>query len=183
MEENNSLVRVVCIDNKEVRLLGSFDKVKLEQVARNIRGSGLSAEQIKVFDIITLDFGGRDYFVALRDFRIFKEPRKAFSPGSEAVYYARSEDKKDGLLLQYLKPNSQTSRHYHKKGKETYYLVEGLASLVTCSHYNKPLEQGVPITVSQRIVHQVVTENDPSIVLLKMRGPNGFIGAEDHFYV
>lgn len=164
----------------DTRLIGSFESKRLPRV---MEATKKERKEKLEFKVIGIDLAGIPYFLALRDFHMYdKNNQKAKSPNSEAIYIARSENKMDGLLLQYLPPNSKTSRHYHKHKTENYHLIAGKAKIET-SVGNQTLEHATTHTIKPEVTHQVVTEKEPSLILLEILGDPEGLSMNDHNYV
>ncbi len=131
------------------------------------------------FEIV--DYHGISCCVMHRDLYFYHPPLSAKSSGSKAIYYARSMVKMDGLLLQYLPPQTITSKHYHTAKIETYHNLEGRC-LIEVDGEDILLEQSSH-KIPPNVVHQVRTEDDASLTLLEIIGdPNG-LSMDDHHYV
>jgi mannose-6-phosphate isomerase-like protein (cupin superfamily) len=128
---------------------------------------------------------GKKYLV-LQGFKNMDEdgsrPRKAFSSGSSATYLAKGLTKSNGLLLQYLPPNSVTSIHYHLETIEHFHLLAGSAEVMT---WKGPVAFPADrtIKIDPFTVHQVRTGEQGSIILLEMLAPEGKGGKKDHYYL
>jgi len=155
----------------EICLIGSFSRRRIEQIM-SIDKQG--------FENLAIDFGGIEYFLALRGFHIYNPPKKATSPGSQAIYLARSEDKMEGLLLQYLPPYSVTSQHSHQSKKEAFHLLAGQATIKTPS-VEFVLREGCTRLVEQGS-HQLRTNLQPALTLLEIVGDPKGLSMEDHNY-
>lgn len=129
-----------------------------------------------------IDFNGTPCVIFYsEDLYFYPELRLANSPKSNARYYARSKNKMDGLLLQYLPPHSNTSKHYHEEKIEIYHNLEGIC-LIESGH-NKILLERCSYKVGKKIIHQVTTDETSSLTVLEIIGdPNG-LSMDDHHYV
>lgn len=157
-----------------VKLLGSS----------NIRSLRIATDREKgILVIFAVPFGFEEYFIGLGDgFHIYRPPKKATSPGSEAIYWARSKDKKRGLLLQLLRPHSSTSQHYHRAKTESFHLIAGRAELVADKKV-LPLEDGNTQTIQPGVIHQVRTESRPALTMMEIIGDPEGLSMKDHHYV
>lgn len=128
---------------------------------------------------------GKKYLV-LQGFKNMDEdgsrPRKAVSNGSNAMYLAKGVVKSNGLLLQYLPPNSVTSIHYHVHTVERFHLLAGSAEVMT---WQGPVAFPADrtIKIDPFVVHQVRTGAQDSLILLEMLAPEGKGGKQDHYYL
>jgi mannose-6-phosphate isomerase-like protein (cupin superfamily) len=159
MPEGNDIEILTCLF-PNVKLLDWIEKNKLP------------------YEIV--DFNGMPCCVAHNDLFFYDNPRKAKSPGSKALYLARSRDKFDGLLLQYMPPDSITSKHYHEKRLETYYNLEGKC-LLNIDGKDHVLEKSV-VAIRPGQVHQVRTLREPALTLLDM-SEGSCLSMEDHIYI
>ena len=110
--------------------------------------------------------------------------RSSNSIKSQAKYLAYHND---GLLLQYIPPNSGTSLHYHNRTVEHYFCLEGKCTLQLGTKEN-PLQKNIfleknTFTVLPGEVHRVITDNTPVINFLIMQGCPKNLKMSDHFYV
>lgn len=168
----------------ELILIGSFSPKEIE---KEILTRGKKKEE---FAFTNLDFDGVEYFLALKGFRIIPEnKRKSKSATSNAIYIAESADKMDGLLLQYLPPQSRTSCHYHKGKTEAYHLVEGTAAILKkfpgrlCNIWHPfDLEAAEPHIVFPFEKHKVETDKFSSLTLLEIIGDPKGLSMDDHHY-
>jgi len=131
------------------------------------------------FEIV--DFHGIPCCVMHRDLYFYDPPLSAKSPGSKAVYYARSRVKINGLLLQHLPPQTITSRHYHEAKTETYYNLEGRC-LIEVDGEDILLDK-CSYEIPPNVVHQVRTEDCASLTLLEIIGDPEGLSMDDHHYV
>jgi mannose-6-phosphate isomerase-like protein (cupin superfamily) len=128
------------------------------------------------------------FLLGHNDLRIFApEKRSARSPGSEAIYLGESRDRKDGLLLQFLPPNSHTSKHYHSSDDrspkiETFHGMEGEGRIEVDGQDNL-VREGTAITVFPNSLHQLRTLDYPALVLLLIEGDEKGISMDNHHYV
>jgi mannose-6-phosphate isomerase-like protein (cupin superfamily) len=155
------------------RLVASFS----EELLTGFIGGG------EDFEIIEVDFQERHLFVACHDFHFYPGQESKKSPGSQSIYYGRSKDKMDGLLLQYLPPNSRTSRHYHRLKTEIYHGIEGEAIIIVGEERNKLKLRKNKLEIFPGTVHQVITEDSPALTLLKIMGDPKGLSLDDHIYV
>ena len=123
------------------------------------------------FEIIRVEFlERRDYWLALQDFIVFHPPLVSQSKdrGSEAIYYAAQ--KKEGLLVQYLRKYSKTSSHDHldRGWIESYNLLAGSAVLDT-DEDQYLLEEVSPV-IGAEVGHQLRTTNHPALTLITIKG-------------
>ena len=110
----------------------------------------------------------------------FTKSRKP-SKGSNAIYLAEREEKKGGLLLQYLPPTSKTSRHYHKLTTERFHNLEGRC-FIDISGTEVVLKQSSCI-VYPKMIHQVRTGELPALTVLEITGNSrGLSDMSDHYY-
>jgi len=121
--------------------------------------------------------------LSLWGFKIMDPPRPAKSHGSKAVYLASGLNKRDGLLLQYLPPNSTTSWHYHAKTTERFHLLAGNAVVATPWGVEFDFFSHRTVTINPFTVHQVKTREEGSLILLEMVFTSESVGMSDHFYV
>ncbi len=164
----------------DTRLIGSFEEKRLPRV---MEATVKERKEKDNFTILEIDLADIPYFVALRDFEIYnKEKQKARSPNSQSVYLAISKNKMDGLLLQYLPPHSATSLHYHQFKTEAYHIIVGKATLM---NHGKEiiLERAKSELVYPHSVHQVITHDEPSLILLEIIGDPKGLSMDDHIYV
>lgn len=134
---------------------------------------------------IVVDFDGDSIPIALRGFHIYDPPKTSNSKSSNAIYYARSENKKDGLLLQYLSPNSSTSGHYHKIQTEAYFLLAGEAVIKTACAEIFLKEPGISQAVilpNENSCHPLITSGKPAITLMQIKNCPGGLSMKDHYY-
>ncbi|MBI3036440.1 hypothetical protein HYY73_01610 [Candidatus Woesearchaeota archaeon] len=152
-----------------------------------------------------LRVGDLDVIVAVDSEVKLHDPVGSDSEDSDALYFGESD--KFGILLQYLSPKAwrtkdvvaHTSVHHHEKGRETYYLLGGTASVElrdfrtgTRMGNASPLELGVGqeagyikgFSVQPYVQHPVVARNGTgsigSIMLLVTNPPNNT--KSDHHY-
>ncbi|MFC1697794.1 cupin domain-containing protein [Nanoarchaeota archaeon] len=113
------------------------------------------------------------------DLEFYSNPKRSKSDKSEAIYLARNREK--GLLLQYLPPHSHTSIHYHKIRTEIYHIIEGTC-ILNIDGNDILLSQG-KYEVKPNMVHQVKTNQNPALTLIKIIGDPKGISLDDHFYL
>lgn len=125
---------------------------------------------------------GRSYCVVDNDIGLVfsEEPKVSRSGMSQAVYVAERDSGENSLLLQYLPMLSRTSCHEHLITTEDFCGLFGY-----CNIHVKPgklkLEHKT-ITVVPGQIHQLRTEESPSIALIVMKGnPDGLVMG-DHYY-
>jgi len=139
--------------------------------------------------LISKDFSSEEflssprlYLIGHKNFYFYPpEKRSAKSSTSQAIYVARSADKKDGLLLQFLPPNSHTSKHYHKLKTETYHVLEGTAFLEVDGQ-SIELRHSAHIVFPNK-VHTVYTKEEPALTLLLIQNDPEGLSMSDHNYV
>lgn len=119
-----------------------------------------------------IQFGEVPLLVASR-FKFYKNLKKAVTPSSNAYYLLWHEEASErfGFLLQYLPPNSVTSRHYHTEQTESFSILEGMLSLET-SEGTFALNAGGNCTVRPGIVHQLRTKETPSLTVIQISNVN-----------
>ncbi|MBI2580754.1 hypothetical protein HYV85_03000 [Candidatus Woesearchaeota archaeon] len=129
------------------------------------------------------------------------EPVPSDSDDSDAHYFGRNDEL--GVLLQYLGPAAwrtkdavaHTSVHHHEKSRETYYLLDGIASIKL--RYFKtgdrievlPTELGVGqaqgylrgFTVQPFIQHPVVASNGTHSIMLLVTNPPDNTKSDHHY--
>lgn len=144
-------------------------------------------EKKKGFTMITIPYGKTPCFLALRGFHIYKPPKISNSPTSRAIYYARSEDKQNGLLIQYLPPYSRTSKHYHEQQTEAYYLIAGSVEIETnCAVIPLKVPGVSQVTIlpgKPGSPHPLITYKEPALTLLQIVNCPGGLSMEDHHYL
>ncbi len=121
-------------------------------------------------------------YIYLRGFEeIFDPPIWSTSPGSQALYLAKSgEDPM--FLLQFMPPFCRTSRHFHLKTRaETYHLLLGMGILEVDGKSHKLLP-GDSFKVEPKQVHQYFSLSSPTLTLLEIAGNPGCLQKQDHFY-
>ena len=138
-----------------------------EQAAKEfLRRSGLHAMEIS--------FGDSPLFV-LSPWKFYQKIKKAISPTSGAYYLLWHEEKNEnpryGFLVQYLPPHAATSRHYHLEQTEIFNVLEGELSLET-SEGTFPLSFGDSYTVKPNVMHQLQTQEAPSLTILEIKNVN-----------
>jgi len=108
-------------------------------------------------------------------FKFYKNIKKAISPTSGAYYLLWHEEEvensKNGFLLQYLPPNSVTSKHYHKEQTEIFSLLEGKMILDT-SESQSSLNVGDNYVVNPNVIHQLRTSHEPSLTVIEIKNVN-----------
>jgi len=125
--------------------------------------------------------------LATKGWHIYDPLKTSNSKGSAAIYLARSEDKMNGLLLQYLPPHSRTSAHYHTVQTETYYLLLGKASIETPGAtivLNVPGRSQATIKpgTQSAATHSVITKDLPSLMVIQLVNCPGGLSMDDHHY-
>ena len=170
LEELRSIVDLIAVY--------SVNKTELDKVYKSISSRDLKIEQ---------DF-------VLYSPTAIKHPGKmSNSQKSDAKYYwviPRDEpaDKKNpvSLLLQFIKPNSSTSRHYHVRTIESFLPLFG-KTIITCHRINEKLPakaQNLIYSSFKKIMpktaHQLKTLDGPAVNLICMRPYDPKL--KDHFY-
>lgn len=161
------------------------DGVMMEVDVRNVESAKgyLAAAGLGVEEFPFLLQGLHSYVVGHKGFYIYPEnKRKAKSPGSDAIYLARSEDKMEGLLLQMLPPHSKTSRHYHKTKTETFHAMEE-GFLVNANGKSSGFPPSTFVTIEPNVVHQLYTDYKPALTLLLVEGDPKGLSMDDHNYI
>ena len=120
------------------------------------------------------------FYFLHRSIHFFKNLRKSKSKESGAIYVARSENIMDGLLLQYLPPNSSTSMHYHKLKTETFHNLEGKC-ILTVDYNSITLDKTTGI-VHPKQIHQLKTNAGYALNLLKVEDDPKGLSLDDHHY-
>jgi len=111
----------------------------------------------------------------------FTQSRKP-SEGSKAIYLAERKEGNGGLLLQYLPPKSETSRHYHELTTERFHNLEGRC-FIDIGETKEVLEQS-SCTVPPWRIHQVRTKELPALTVLEINGnPRGLSDMSDHYHL
>lgn len=156
--------------NIEFGVLGSpdFDAVEI------LSGHGFDMHTMRVADELLL-------FFHQPSFRFYKNIQLSCSNTSNAMYLGQSTDPLDGLVLQYMPPNSCTSRHYHKMRTEVYHSLAGKCLLYADDEISRV--NGNSKIIPPDTVHQLWTGSSPSIILLEMQDDQKGISLDDHFYV
>jgi len=123
-----------------------------------------------------------------------KHPGKMSNSGKSDAEYPwiiKRDDPVQGknpvsLLLQFIKPNASTSRHYHIKTIESFLPLFG-KTIITCHKINEKLPaiaQNLIYSAFKRIMpktaHQLKTLDEPAVNLICMRPYDPKL--EDHFY-
>jgi len=135
--------------------------------------AGLSVVERRLDDVT--------YAIAHREDLIFyEEPMRSRSEDSGAIYLAERDDGVRSLWLQYLPPFTLTSRHFHRLTEEEFHGLEGRC-VIEASNGNIVLEN-CSVLIRPGTIHQLRTEETPSLALLEMRNPQG-LNMDDHFYV
>jgi len=128
-----------------------------------------------------VDLDGRQCYIVHHSLYFYDEIQQAKSPTSQGRYIARSEDKSNGWLLQYLPPFSHTSKHYHGLKKEKYHGLEGECSLEIDG--KKVKLKGNVVTVQPGQIHQVKTTQQFALTLLIIQGDPKGLSMDDHNYI
>lgn len=158
------------IRDKRIALVGGARLSYVRMVIRN-----------EDFTTIRLPLESIEYWLALKGFFVYTPPKKSQSSGSNALYLARSADKKEGLLLQLLPPFSKTSCHHHTQKREAFHLIEGVATLIT-SQSVWTLYRGDTHVVEPGVIHQTRTDARPAIILIEVVGDPEGLSMQDHVY-
>ena len=123
-----------------------------------------------------------------------KHPGKMSNSGKSDAEYRwiiKRDDPVQGknpvsLLLQFIKPNASTSRHYHIKTIESFLPLFG-KTIITCHKINEKLPaiaQNLIYSAFKRIMpktaHQLKTLDEPAVNLICMRPYDPSL--KDHFY-
>jgi len=156
----------------------SVNKTELDKIYKSISSRDLKVEQ---------DF-------VLYSPTAVKHPGKmSNSQKSDATYHwiiPRNEpaDEKNpvSLLLQFIKPNASTSRHYHVKTIESFLPLFG-KTIITCHRINEKLPakaQNLIYSTFKKIMpktaHQLKTLDEPAVNLICMKPYDPKL--KDHFY-
>jgi hypothetical protein len=120
-------------------------------------------------------------YVAVKGLKFFDEPRAAKSDGSNAIYLANGGSGRRKFLLQYLRPEGVTSKHYHKQTIESFHLLAGIALVRTPGEVMLDFSSRPTIIVSPPTQHQLVTRKQDSLILLEMNYGADNLGMSDHF--
>lgn len=165
---------IVCVDQGTA---GSFIHQEfIEMLEENKKKSKKSPSPTgEIYHkVISLDFDGRNYIIFLHpNFMVFDPPLESRSKvkGSRALYYAAHEEL--GLLLQWLPPYCPTSSHNHgtERWVEKNFLLAGKADLQTNQgRYPLTTTNRVGPTISPDIIHQTLTGNRPSLIVIRIEG-------------
>ena len=159
------------IKDQNIKLIGSFDLGTIQGLVKTEPG----------FTTISVDLNETKYYLALRGFHIYQPMRKAHSAGSQAIYLGRSEDKREGLLLQYLPPESHTSRHKHEIRTEAYHSIAGEITLLT-DRGNLFMQPGATQVIQPNTFHQVQTNKQAAVTLLEIVNDPEGLSMGDHIY-
>lgn len=164
------------------KLAGSFN----QKITNRIREILIKEEKESVNNLANLEINlaGVPFFLLLKNFHLYQpEKQKAKSPGSQAIYPARSANKMNGLLLQYLPPHSQTSCHFHQIKTEIYHSLAGEAFIEIDQAMTVKLMYAGSRVIFPRTIHQVKTANKPSLILIEVLGDPEGLSMADHVYV
>lgn len=130
---------------------------------------------------LCIDFDRQPLLVISR-LRLFGSPKKARTKQSDAYYLLWHEEehegKNNGYLIQYLLPDSSTSRHYHAKQTESFYILHGALDIET-SDGNTHLEAKDSRTVRPYTTHMLITAAKSAITVIYMRD----VDCKDHHIV
>jgi mannose-6-phosphate isomerase-like protein (cupin superfamily) len=177
LNELSNIFEEIKIDVATIRV--GDDKGFIESFVNELKNNGYSVNFIDIE-------GFKCYIIDDKILYFYSEDkRKAKSPTSQAVYIARSEDKMKGLLLQLLMPHSTTSKHYHTMKTETFYNLEG-SCILEIQEKNEKREillRNSYYTVRPNVIHQIRTENEPALTLIKIVGDPEGLSMHDHHYV
>ncbi|MEK6934563.1 MAG: cupin domain-containing protein [Nanoarchaeota archaeon] len=125
-----------------------------------------------------LDFNGYPCCVIYQGLDFNSQPSS--SKNSQAIYPARLDNGVESFLLQYLPPNSVTSRHHHKITTEKFHNLEGNC-VIEINGTNYEL-QGATLQVNPGQIHQVHTRDKPALTLIEMLGNPKGLDMDDHYY-
>lgn len=160
------------------KLFASYDNSAVSQVVGDTRGE---------FQEIEIQLNSKPLKIAMRGFHLYNPPKQSNSEDSEATYYARSDNKHNGLILQKLESHSRTSAHYHKQQKELYCLVAGEVTIHAKgvdALLNAPgKSQATVFPGSPDLIHPLETEDSASLTILQLKNCPKGLSMEDHFYV
>ena len=168
------------LERKRINHIKNWDEINLltaidpdDETKSLLENTGL------ILNVVDLD--DKVCYILHRSLHFYDGLQQAKSPTSKGRYVARSEDKRDGLLLQYMPPNSHSSKHYHKLKTETYYGLEG-ECLLEMDGKEVRLKGNV-ITINPKQIHQVKTGNQFALTLLVIKGDPRGLSMDDHNYV
>src|SRR3989344_1478557 len=106
-----------------------------------------------------------DWKKDLVKFKLFKKPRKSSSKNSASLYFGIKDTKNKTQILQYLPPNSKTSKHHHKSLLEKYYILSGKCYL-SIKQRKRTLKNGERINKGES--HQLETKKEGCLILLEI---------------
>lgn len=107
-------------------------------------------------------------------------PEKSQSPGSQALYLAKSEFKSPAVWIQGLVEGEQTSLHYHQIHRETYYLIDGQATLEVDGRLIDLINK---FSVEPWQPHIVRSSSNGSIIAIVTSGSDNCFDMNDHHYL
>ncbi|MDP3998545.1 MAG: hypothetical protein Q8P89_02925 [bacterium] len=131
------------------------------------------ANGCKRLPLESLGFPG---FVLVHDALEMHDPPKGHE-NSQAVYLADYYNGSDRILVSFLRPNSQSSRHYHSPPiTEFYWLLAGEAKVG-----EKLIPKG-GFVINPEEVHQVTTEGNGALLLISMTNAGLVPEDKQHIY-
>jgi mannose-6-phosphate isomerase-like protein (cupin superfamily) len=159
--------------NPETSLIVGYDKLAVRGAAA-ARGGYESARAV---------VHERVLYISLRGFQVNRPWTCSRSRSSQAVYLGRSLEPRDGLLLQYMFPRCRTSRHFHQQTVEVLHCLAGSATLLVGDSASVELTPGTCALNETGVVHQLVTGDSASLVLIEMLRDGSAFAMDDHHYV
>jgi quercetin dioxygenase-like cupin family protein len=105
------------------------------------------------------------------------KPKIVGKPWGREIWLAE-EDEYAGKIIE-IKEGSRTSLHYHKKKKETLYVLKGKLKLNTSDAKEFILDVGDSITILPKEVHRLFAIADLKIVEVSMSKLDDVVRVED----
>ncbi|MBU0907673.1 MAG: hypothetical protein KKD18_00070 [Nanoarchaeota archaeon] len=106
-----------------------------------------------------------DWQKELNKIRFFDKPRRSSSKESNSVYFGWNRQKDKTTALQYLPPNSKTSKHFHKKLEEEYHVLAGKCTVLKG---NKQIKLTKKLRIRKKEPHQLKTGKEGCLMLLEI---------------
>lgn len=134
------------------------------------------------FDYIMLAVENRTFYIAPKKNSFFSfEAAEDYpaSPTSAAEYVAVGTNGLDGLLFQFLPPNSQTSKHLHRENGERFVNFYGPLTVEIDGKYT--ILEGDSLLAEVNQTHQLSTGNQGALTLCQSFG-NPSLDKTDHVY-
>ena len=172
-------VQVFTIDRKLVSAtpewLSNAENIKTVRIAVGIEPQ----EAIHDLEFMAISWNSHSLGICFRELEFFSQPRKQ-SENSQAIYLAQFRKPGYGLLLQYLAPESVTSRHYHKITTEYFHPLNG-HSKIEIDGLVSDLSGTLAVVTFRP--HQLWTDEQPALNIIEMIGHPEGISMDDHYYM